>query len=309
MAGLSDAQLQRFQEQGYLHLQGLLSDADINPLMQELNEVVDRTAAALLAAGELEDDGAGLDPDARLLALTRQSPKPFRAIFSGEPRGPALFNFLRLPQILDVMESLVGPEVFCHPAYRVRPKLPDIPETRRLTVVPWHQDSAYMHAEKDHQLVVTLWIALVDATVENGCLEVIPSAHREILPHRNVHARTYLDIVPDALRSLERVTLPVARGDAILMTNLTPHRSLPNASDHVRWSIDLRYHSADSDAGYPMETGFLARSRAHPEQVVTELEAFEALRAAPTPPPSSAPPPRRVRWPTWRSEQDPRPPE
>ena len=46
------------------------------------------------------------------------------------------------------------------------------------------------------------------------------------------------------------ITLPVRRGDVLLLNNLVPHRSLPNNSSVIRWSIDLRWQDAHKPSGY-----------------------------------------------------------
>ena len=163
----------------------------------------------------------------------------------------------------------------CHPAYRVRPKLPE----HDRTLVPWHQDAGYMEPKCDSVLQLTIWIPLIDATVENGCMEVIPHAHRDgVFRHRSVEGRPYLDIPPDALPDVEPVVVPVKFGSALLFTNLTPHRSIPNVSNQVRWSVDSRYQDAAKPTGYQPEAGFLARSQLSTEDVVTTPEEFKRVR-------------------------------
>ena len=55
-----------------------------------------------------------------------------------------------------------------------RPKLPKLGRGD----VPWHQDSGYVAAHCDKQLIITCWIPLVDATPENGCVQILPRTHR-----------------------------------------------------------------------------------------------------------------------------------
>ena len=198
----------------------------------------------------------------------------FQKLFSGAHTGPALFDLLINPKLLDIAESLVGPEIMCHPAYRVRPKLPE----HDRTLVPWHQDAGYMEPKCDSVLQLTIWIPLIDATVENGCLEVIPHAHRDgVFRHRHSE-RFYLEIPDDALPEVDPVVVPVKFGSILLLTNLTPHRSIPNVSNQVRWSVDSRYQDAAKPTGYQPEAGFLARSRLHPGNVVTTPEEFKRVR-------------------------------
>ncbi len=104
------------------------------------------------------------------------------------------------------------------------------------------------------------------------------------------------------------------------MTNRTQHRSTPNLSDVIRWSIDIRYQSADLPTNfpplamarngasgnsasaadspvpeatltcYPPESDFLVRSRSRPEAVVRSWREFNEIRNAHVPADST------VRW-------------
>ena len=44
---------------------------------------------------------------------------------------------------------------------------------------PWHQDGAFFEPEVDDVNMVTVWFPLSDATIENGCLAVLPGSHHE----------------------------------------------------------------------------------------------------------------------------------
>jgi hypothetical protein len=106
-----------------------------------------------------------------------------------------------------------------------------------------------------------------------------------------------LKIADEDLPMGEVVTVPVKRGGVLLLTNLLPHCSIPNVSDGIRWSMDLRYQSAalptnapitrlpeemlDSDAPlacYPPEADVLVRSIERPDQVISSPEQFEQIR-------------------------------
>jgi ectoine hydroxylase-related dioxygenase (phytanoyl-CoA dioxygenase family) len=165
--------------------------------------------------------------------------------------------------------------------------------------VPWHQDSGYFLAHCDDQLIVTCWIPLVDATLENGCLYVLPGRHREgIIRHYTGGHGGFLEIPEDVLGAEGAVPVEMKAGDVLFMTNLTPHASYENRTDQVRWSLDLRYQSVDvpSNVGedpasytpereavtmacYPPEADFVVRDTRHPKREVKSAAEFQALRA------------------------------
>ena len=66
-------------------------------------------------------------------------------------------------------------------------------------------------------------------------------------------------------------------GDALFMDKMTMHGSLPNISDGIRWSLDLRYNPIGQATGRPWFPGFVARSRAHPEQALDDPEEWGRL--------------------------------
>ena len=114
--------------------------------------------------------------------------------------------------------------------------------------------------------------------LKTGAWKLSHTRHREgVFRHRHSE-RFYLEIPPDALPEVDPVVVPVKFGSVLLFTNLTPHRSIPNVSNQVRWSVDSRYQDAAEPTGYQPEAGFLARSRLHPEDVVTTPEAFKRVR-------------------------------
>ncbi len=301
--GLTGTQIAQFFDEGYVMVPGVLTPADLEPLRWEIADVVDATATRLAAEGKITDAFAGETFETRLTRLTADHPELtdeyMRALEGkggGGHTGREMFNVITHPRLLDVLESLLGPEIIGSSVYRVRPKVPGLGRG----VVPWHQDSGYFAPHCDTSLIVTCWLPLVDATPENGCLQVLPRAHRRgVVPHHTGGNAGFLVIEDADLPAAvgEAVTVPVPLGGVLLMTNLTPHCSLPNATDTIRWSVDLRYQNraaptnafqepADFDpdapdvqiACYAPEGDFVVRSAARPETVHTHTQ-FAARRA------------------------------
>jgi len=174
------------------------------------------------------------------------------------------------------VESLIGPEIFANPVYNVRPKVPKV----AAGAVPWHQDKSYW-PDANANPVITVWIPLVDATPVNGCLHIWPRTHktRVMSYHQESHTGTgYFEIDAKDLERAKReaVALPVKAGTAILFNDRCVHMSTPNNSDHVRWSVDLRYQPTDQDPMPQHGAGFLARSARFPERVATLEDWMES---------------------------------
>jgi phytanoyl-CoA hydroxylase len=145
--------------------------------------------------------------------------------------------------------------------------------------VPWHQDRSYWPGANANP-VMTVWIPLVDATLVNGCLHIIPGTHGSGLHnhHRESYTGTgYTELDAEYVKTERVVPIPLEAGGAILFNDRCIHMSTPNRSQTVRWSVDLRYQPTDQDPMPQHGAGFLARSRKFPGRVAT-LEDWLASR-------------------------------
>ena len=269
---LTAEQVREYDDQGFLVVPDLLSEGDMSPVRAAMTEKVDAIAADLLKAGLIDDVLESEPFPTRLSRIFADlSAEEFLAYGrSWRDRIAGYYTLMSNPKILDVVESLIGPEIFSNPVYNVRPKVPRV----AAGAVPWHQDKSYW-PDANSNPVITVWLSFVDVTTENGCLHVIPRTQRQKV--LSYHADTYsstgyteLDDKHARLLADGRATaLPVKAGTGILFNDRLVHCSTPNNSDHVRWSVDLRYQPTDQDPMPQHGVGFLARSRAHPERVAT----------------------------------------
>lgn len=109
--------------------------------------------------------------------------------------------------------------------------------------VHWHQDGAYWPLAPME--VVTLWLAITDATVENGCMRVIPGSHlRGIQPteyYEGEESVFKIRIVPGTVDESAAVDIVLGPGDiAVLHPNII-HGSEPNRSSSWRCGLTVRY--------------------------------------------------------------------
>ncbi|MGI9510212.1 MAG: phytanoyl-CoA dioxygenase family protein, partial [Geminicoccaceae bacterium] len=120
---------------------------------------------------------------------------------------------------------------------------------------------------------VTVWLAITDATVENGCLQVAPGKRDAMLPHCS---KTQVGIADAFLPRDEAVPAPVRAGGAVLFHPLTPHASLANNSDGYRWSFDLRYNVTGQPTGRSQFPDFVVRSRDNPAAELRDWRSWKA---------------------------------
>lgn len=278
MGGLNSEQIAFYRDQGYLLVEDVIPVEDLRQLISELNETVDQNARKAQTTGELSELFEEEPFERRLARLVESVADPSDTSFSdtlfeglhGKLKTEGMFAVQTHPAILDIVESLIGPEILAHPQFNIRPKLPN----QDTSVVPWHQDLGYLQPDASETFMVNFWIPLVDATVENGCMEVIAGSHKAPLINHVIGlgpGRNFKGIVDDALPDGEQVQCPVPLGGVLLIQHKTIHRSVPNHSDHIRWSMDIRYSDPRMPTGRDGVPGFIARSKTQPASVANNL--------------------------------------
>lgn len=307
MKVLTEEQRQQFQRDGCLVVENVLDRSTvIEPVLAEYNGVLDEIAERMRAEGSISSTYPELPFTERLVKICCESGQNFPKYFdislplSGIKRdspihlGPAVFGLMTAPRLLDAVEDLIGPEIFSNPVQHLRTKLPPRAIAKgfeshgQVASVGWHQDNGVVLEEADEGTILTVWLPLNDASVENGCLQVIPGSHRsEIIDHCPTSNGMR---IPDALLPPRPpVPLPMQAGSALFMDQRTVHASLDNVTrDEVRMSFDLRYQPIGQPTGRPAFPGFVARSAASPSSELHDatgwarlwLDARERLAAA-----------------------------
>ncbi|MDE0168226.1 MAG: phytanoyl-CoA dioxygenase family protein [bacterium] len=298
MAGLTVGQLERFDEDGYLVVEDVLTSQELAAIEDEYLEILDRVAAGLVAQGRIPPL-RGITFSERYVEAMQHVDDMY-AIYQHLDiclpmvreldlshtmnAGAAVFDLLTNRRLLDIAESVIGPEIYSNPVQHTRIKppahcLPDAVTDSNIAATTWHQDAGVINPEADGTHMLTVWLAVTDATIENGCLIAERASHREDLtmhcPGTAASATTY---IPEAIIDFDRVVpLEVGAGGLVLLHKLTEHGSLDNRSDDIRWSFDLRYQPIGQPTGRSVFPGFIARSEAHPEQVLTDPDEWASL--------------------------------
>lgn len=288
---LTNQQLGSFHKNGYLVIDHVLDDDDLSPLEVEYAALLEDLAQKLFTKGKVDSTFKNLEFAERFARIVARYPDCIDLfnislpLVNGEidpdkyhaHTGPAVFGLLRNRKILDVVEAVIGPEIASSPVQQMRIK----PPLAKLTAdnvthsgvgnTTWHQDTVAVLPEADATNQLTVWIAVTDAGEENGCLVSIPGSHLE---GAHTHVPGIIPREPTVPASIINHRtgnpLPVKRGGVIIFHKQNIHCSMPNRSDRLRWSVDLRYHPIGQPSGRPAFPGFVARSKSNPNTELTD---------------------------------------
>ena len=218
---LSEEDIASFEENGYLAIKGLFSLTEMESGKQAAKEMVEDQAGASGVFGRKADVIPGV--------------------------------FARLacnPLLVRVLCGLIGPEIEFLSAKTVF-------KSGRITFdSPWHQDYAYWGGATK----LSVWIALEDATPENGCLKVIPESHKRFIDHANIKdVNGFVNRILDGdLDGARVVSVPMQTGNALVFHDCLLHSSYSNTSGRDRWCFIPTYR----DATVPDESNVWGKTRA-----------------------------------------------
>jgi phytanoyl-CoA hydroxylase len=227
--GLTEAQLDGARSAGYVLLEDILSRAECDEYAQRLDDYA-RGRRPL-------PEGMAIQREPRVErgeAVARPG-EDVRKI-SGVARGDQLFRRLVLhPRIVAVMQQLMGPNLKLFRA-DVLMKPAGVGSAKGV-----HQDSPYWPIEPME--LWSCWMPFDPATVENGCMEVIPGSQAGgALPHVRV-TDDYV-IPPERYDPGALVSVPMSPGSGLFFHSLLIHGTAPNTSPRPRRAITMSYMAA-----------------------------------------------------------------
>jgi phytanoyl-CoA hydroxylase len=221
-----------FASHGYLAANGLLTQNEIQSCKDALSDLLRRKTAwdsrvwaqdepYFAHAGQSEGPD---DPELRTRKLAY--------FIQIEPRLAAAS---RQPRLMAAVQQLIGDSA------RMVQDMALLKPPFRGSEKPWHQDTAYFDWTPLSGILGT-WIALDEATIENGCMQVIPASHLDgPVPHFHVRDCQIADarIQPDCA-----VTIPLQPGGVLFFSGLLHHGTPPNFTAQRRWALQFHYAAA-----------------------------------------------------------------
>ena len=159
---------------------------------------------------------------------------------------------------LDIVEALIGPDILLLNVTYI------IKEPGTDTFVAWHQDLTYWGLE-DEDAQVSMWLALAPATVESGCMSMIPGSHRngrlDHVEDRSDSNQLLFGQRIEGLDPTQAEPYSLSPGRASFHHGWTVHTSGPNISDDRRIGLNVQYLAPHNHQAGSGGSAILVRGR------------------------------------------------
>jgi phytanoyl-CoA hydroxylase len=231
---LTEEQKASFWENGFLPVHDVLSPEEVEALRKRTEQIILGEVPFPQQFMMIEPELAGRNVE-EVPAIFR-----IRKLWELTQHDPVFQEYARHPKIVEVVCDLLGPDIKLY-ADQMLLKPPFHGSAK-----PYHQDSPYWPIEPME--LATCWMALDDATVENGCMRFLPGTHKlGPLEHHHLEGP---HIVPEGWEDMSKrpdeVAVELKAGSCCFHHSLTLHETSPNRTPHPRRAMTTAYMRATS---------------------------------------------------------------
>ncbi len=234
-AELTDAHVKQYHEQGFVAIENVFSPDEVATYQRAISDLIAEGNPKIVSF-EKEAVGKQLTPEQREGYV--------RKCWQFVNHEPRLMAMSLHPVLNSVITRLLG-----EPASLVQDmallKPPHIGREK-----PWHQDMAYFKYSPPEKVIGT-WTALDPATVENGCMHMIPRSHLAG-PKPHYHDRD-CQLSDEDVAVNDDVVVPLSPGGVLFFSGLIHHGTPPNRSANRRRAVQLHYAGASCKPISPEE--------------------------------------------------------
>ncbi|HEV7620858.1 MAG TPA: phytanoyl-CoA dioxygenase family protein [Flavisolibacter sp.] len=243
---LTSEQIQSYNNNGYIIVSKFLSDKEVSKLY--------RIA--------IEDDAMSKHS----FDLNDKTGKKTKLALWYTPGNDAYGLLTKSRRMVNSVNQLIdGAARVCHFHSKLMQKEPKVGGAWE-----WHQDYGYWYKNEFlfPDQMISVMIAITDASKENGCLQVIKGSHKMgrvehgFAGEQVGASQHYVDL---ALKTLELIYVELKAGDALYFHPNILHRSAANLSDNSRWSL-ISVYNRSSNIPYNEPS----QSSIHPVDIVPD---------------------------------------
>lgn len=254
---LNEDQLKQFYDDGYVIIEDFIDKDLLEKAKDAIGNVSSEIIEDLFNAGKISSRYEDESFYTRMIKVNKEFPGASVLFHKRGVLPKELQEIWSYPKLLHIVEQLVGPNIIGHTVWNLRVKLPN----NEPEVVPWHQDNGYLLESSLETMMPTAWIPLLDTGKENGGMELIKFSQKPGITgehHCCAGATWYIEMDEDEIEdkfgadtAKDSVICNVPFGGILLFSNALIHRSLPNPSDKIRWSLDFRWQDPYKPTGRP----------------------------------------------------------
>ena len=239
---LTEAQWRQYDEQGYLKLGKILTDHELAAMQQRIDDIMLGNADVDYTRMTMQIDRGAMDYAEALTGMDegyKGKTLAYRKIEQLE-FDPIFLGYMQRPLFRQICADVYGPRtrIACHRAMFFNKP------AGKGSVLPWHQDAWQRF---DRPPLVTIWLALDQATVANGCVQLIPGSHKQGVINSDQPSGFLTEAMAvDYCKDEDLVFLELEAGEAALLHNWTLHRSHVNRTNIPRRAFSVNYMDADT---------------------------------------------------------------
>lgn len=226
---LTSSQIDEFHQQGFVSIPCIAPPAEVARLVPIFERLFAEQAGRREGA---QYDMLGYDDNEE--ATAQKSPTIINPVdYSSELR-----NLAYRSNALSVARQILGPKAVLSFEQAI------FKPPRFGGPTPWHQDEAYRYDPNFEYNCVSIWMPLLEATVENGCMHYIPGSHKlGVLTHRSVNNDPKIHALECAgqFDAMAAVPVPLPSGGAVMHAARTLHYAGPNRSAGPRYAYIMSF--------------------------------------------------------------------
>ena len=239
---MTQEQKKSWNNSGYILIPNFVDENFCNEMNDEVISIIksivpEDSAFSHAYAGDGHIAIREMKPSKNASSIEDEISKLFRIHSKG------IFNsFIKDETLCNLLEDIIGPDIDCFLSQFIF-------KNPGAWGQPWHQDSSYFPFDREPQ--VAAWLATSEATLDNGCLVVLPGSHQEHLhehlPDDGKESNYGYTEIKDHDFS-DEIPMTLNKGDLLLFHSFLMHKSYDNKSDSRRTA--MVYHFAETGTDY-----------------------------------------------------------
>lgn len=233
---LTPAQITHFQQQGFLVLPAFSTPEYCQQVLAFAQQQLDSVALPIEYEADTRYPGAPISRDA-------EGGQTARRLLQAYSRSNLLADWATQPKLAKVLQQLMGDAVSMS---QVHHNCVMTKQARYSSLTGWHRDSRYWHFKKPE--LISVWLALRDEKIENGCLLVLPGSQQWQIDAAQLDSAQFLraDIAANQTLLAQAQAVPLQQGDVLLFSSNLFHAAGCNQTSQTKFSMVYTYRAADN---------------------------------------------------------------